>query len=327
MPKYIPQKVDGVVLLDKPGGISSQSAVTVVKASLSAAKAGHTGTLDPMATGLLPVCLGEATKYSHDLLNADKSYLATILFGVSTDTGDAEGKVIRRGDMDFNVEDETLVKAKLEGLLAQFLGEINQIPPMYSALKRDGKPLYEYARAGQVLDIAPRRVKIHELRWVSVSWPVATLEVTCSKGTYIRSLASDMGDALGCGAHLTALRRTRVGHLDIRNSVTLDQVKNHQADIHPVDTLVKTLPVLVLNHELSARLRLGQRVPISDVNCLPGLLAIYCDQQVAQSFIGTAELRDGVLHPARLISQQEVETLLTPSLGMDQTQGSNPTIY
>jgi tRNA pseudouridine55 synthase len=316
MPRYIPQKVDGVVLLDKPGGISSQTAVTIVKAAFSAAKAGHTGTLDPLATGLLPVCLGEATKYSQDLLNADKSYIATILFGAKTDTGDAEGKVIAQGQVDFNTEDQATVIAKLEALLPQFSGQIQQVPPMYSALKRDGKPLYEYARAGETLEIEARKVSIHEIRWASIAWPVATLEVTCSKGTYIRSLANDMGEVLGCGAHLTALRRTRVGHLDIKNSVSLESVKTQQVKLFPVDMLVQTLPKIILDPVLAQRLSLGQRVPVQVEDLSEGLVRVYQEHESPESFMGTVELQDGVLHPKRLMAQVQPNNLSIHSSGL-----------
>jgi tRNA pseudouridine55 synthase len=315
MPRYIPQKVDGVVLLDKPGGISSQTAVTTVKTAFLAAKAGHTGTLDPLATGLLPVCLGEATKYSQDLLNADKSYVATILFGAKTDTGDSEGKVIAQGQVDFNTEDQATVIAKLEALLPQFSGRIQQVPPMYSALKREGKPLYEYARAGQTLEIEARTVSIYDIRWVSIAWPVATIELTCSKGTYIRSIANDMGEVLGCGAHLTALRRTRVGHLDIKNAVPLESIKNQQVKLFPVDMLVQTLPKIILDPDLAQRLSLGQRVPIQVEDLSEGLIRVYQEHESPESFMGTVELQNGVLHPKRLMAQVQPNNLSTHSSG------------
>ena len=309
MPKRMPQRIDGVVLLDKPEGITSQTAVTIVKRSCNAQKAGHTGTLDPLATGLLPVCLGEATKYSQDLLNADKTYLATILFGSKTDTGDAEGKIIFQGSVKFDDQDPSIVQAALEAILGQFSGPIEQVPPMHSALKKDGKPLYEYARAGEVFELAPRKVTIHSIRWVSIVWPVATLEVTCSKGTYIRSLANDMGDVLGCGAHLTALRRTKVGHLSISKAQSLDAVKGGQAELAPVDALVSTLPSLVIEEVLASRLCLGQRVPVNVEALGYPILRIYRDNESPENFLGTAELKEGVLHPRRLVSQQKFEVV------------------
>lgn len=305
MSKRIALKIDGVVLLDKPVGITSQTAVTVVKRSFNAQKAGHTGTLDPLATGLLPVCLGEATKYSQDLLNADKTYIATILFGAKTDSGDAEGKIISRGQVSFNADDSAMTEAALGAILPQFSGEILQVPPMHSALKRDGKPLYEYARAGEVFELEPRRVTIHSLRWISIAWPLATLEVSCSKGTYIRSLANDMGDVLGCGAHLTALRRTRVGHLDLANACTIEAVRESKVTLLPVDALVQTLPSFVLDEDLSNRLALGQRIPVNLPEGGEQCLRIYRTSVSSENFMGTVDLKEGVLHPRRLISQNQ----------------------
>ncbi len=193
------QRVDGVLLLDKPSGMSSNDALQKARRRFSAAKAGHTGTLDPLATGLLPVCFGEATKFSADLLDADKTYEADLLFGQVTDTGDAEGVVLRESPVGF-------ARADLEGALGRFRGPISQIPPMHSALKRDGRPLYELARQGIEVERAPRAVTIHELTLLSHAGDRCRLRVTCSKGTYIRTLAADLGEALGCGAHLTADR-------------------------------------------------------------------------------------------------------------------------
>ena len=203
-------RIDGVVLLDKPAGMSSQGAVTAVKRALNADKAGHTGTLDPMATGLLPICLGEATKYSQDLLDADKTYIARVKFGSRTDTGDAEGIIIEELPLP-SFASEVELRKTLDALLPKFTGVISQVPPMYSALKRDGKPLYEYARAGVELERTARDISIHQIRWTDIQWPEATLEVSCSKGTYIRVLAEDIGNALACGAHLVGLRRTECG--------------------------------------------------------------------------------------------------------------------
>ena len=210
-------RIDGVVLLDKPAGMSSQGAVTAVKRALNADKAGHTGTLDPMATGLLPICLGEATKYSQDLLEADKTYIARVKFGSRTDTGDAEGLTIAELPVPV-FANETDLRSAIDALLPKFTGAISQVPPMYSALKRDGKPLYEYARAGVELERAPRDITIHAIRWTNVNWPEATLEVSCSKGTYIRSLAYDFGKALNSGGYLSVLRRTKIGDYDVLNS-------------------------------------------------------------------------------------------------------------
>jgi tRNA pseudouridine55 synthase len=298
-------RIDGVVLLDKPAGMSSQGAVTAVKRAFNADKAGHTGTLDPMATGLLPICLGEATKYSQDLLDANKSYIARVKFGVRTDTGDAEGHVIEEKPLPVFVNEAELKKS-LDELLPMFTGAILQVPPMYSALKRDGKPLYEYARAGVELERAPREITIHHIRWIDICWPEAILEVSCSKGTYIRVLAEDLGSALGCGAHLVGLRRTEVGHLSLEQSFTIESIQQGLQDsasyILPVDALLQTLPHLTVDEQQAKRLEMGQRVPLN-LPSIEALVRIYRATAAPHNFIGTADWRSGVLHPKRLISQ------------------------
>ena len=298
-------RIDGVVLLDKPAGMSSQGAVTAVKRAFNAEKAGHTGTLDPMATGLLPICLGEATKYSQDLLEADKTYIAQVKFGSRTDTGDAEGLVIEESPLPAFENPAALQKA-LDALLPKFSGSITQVPPMYSALKRDGKPLYEYARAGVELERTPREITIHKIRWTNIQWPEATLEVSCSKGTYIRVLAEDIGNTLGCGAHLVGLRRTEVGHLSLEHSFTIESIQNALHDsssyILPVDALLQTLPHLTVDEQQAKRLEMGQRVPLN-LPSIEALVRIYRATAAPHNFIGTADWRSGVLHPKRLISQ------------------------
>jgi tRNA pseudouridine55 synthase len=298
-------RIDGVVLLDKPAGMSSQGAVTAVKRAFNADKAGHTGTLDPMATGLLPICLGEATKYSQDLLEADKTYIAQVKFGQCTDTGDAEGLVIQELPLPVFADEATLQLA-LDALLPQFTGQISQVPPMYSALKRDGKPLYEYARAGVELERAARDITIYQIRWTKIDWPQATLEVSCSKGTYIRVLAEDLGKALGCGAHLVGLRRTEVGHLTLEQAFTMDSIKQSLQEssnyILPVDALLQTLPHLTVDEQQAKRLEMGQRVPLN-LPSVEALVRIYRATAAPHNFIGTGDWRSGVLHPKRLISQ------------------------
>jgi len=195
--KRVRDLVDGVLLLDKPVGFSSNDALIKAKRVLNAKKAGHTGTLDPFATGLLPLCFGEATKFSQDLLEADKTYDTVVHLGQTTDTGDTEGEVVDTRDVNVTLD-------QIHAVLEKFRGPIAQVPPMYSALKRDGKPLYEYARAGITLDREARNVIIHKLELVSYDAPMLKLSVTCSKGTYIRVLGQDIGEALGCGAHLNA---------------------------------------------------------------------------------------------------------------------------
>jgi len=297
-------RIDGVVLLDKPAGMSSQGAVTAVKRAFNADKAGHTGTLDPMATGLLPICLGEATKYSQDLLEADKTYIAQVKFGSRTDTGDAEGQIIEELPLPVFTS-EADFKSALDTLLPKFTGPISQVPPMYSALKRDGKPLYEYARAGVELERTPRDITIHSIRWTAFNWPEATLEVSCSKGTYIRVLAEDIGNALGCGAHLVGLRRTEVGHLNLEQSFSIESIqggfKNTADFILPVDALLQTLPHLTVDEQQAKRLEMGQRVPLN-LPPIEALVRIYRATAAPHNFIGTADWRSGVLHPKRLIS-------------------------
>ena len=298
-------RIDGVVLLDKPAGMSSQGAVTAVKRAFNADKAGHTGTLDPMATGLLPICLGEATKYSQDLLDADKTYIAKIQFGSRTDTGDAEGQVVETFELP-QFADPAAIQKALDQVISQFTGAIKQVPPMYSALKRDGKPLYEYARAGVELERTPREIIIHRIRWTDIQWPQATLEVSCSKGTYIRVLAEDIGKALNCGAHLVSLRRTEVGHLNLEQSFTLESIQKSLQEsstyILPVDALLQTLPHLTVDEQQAKRLEMGQRVPLN-LPSIEALVRIYRATAAPHNFIGTADWRSGVLHPKRLISQ------------------------
>ena len=214
--------LDGVLLLDKPVGLSSNHALQRAKRAMDAQKAGHTGTLDPFATGLLVCCMGRATKISGAMLNADKAYLATIAFGHETDSGDHTGIVTKMASQDF----AGVAQDQLEAVMQTFMGEQMQIPPMVSALKRDGKPLYEYARQGIELEREPRRIVIHEMNLISCDERSAQIHVLCSKGTYIRTLAQDIGRALGCFAHLSALRRPRVGPVVLDDAVTLEALQH-----------------------------------------------------------------------------------------------------
>lgn len=288
------QRIDGVLLLDKPSGMTSNSALQAARRLFSAAKAGHTGTLDPMATGLLPLCFGEATKFSADLLDADKTYEAELLFGITTDTGDAEGTILAR-------RPPVVTTLDLATALQRFLGPIRQIPPMFSALKREGKPLYELARQGIEVVRAPRDVCIHELRLLSHTQDRCRLHVACSKGTYIRTLAEDIGELLGCGAHLTALRRIAVGALHIADAVTLDQVhalpeEARLASLLAPDTLLQSLPAIHLDDETSRRF--GHGNPVSSIG-LEGRYRVYANDRL----LGLGE-RDaaGQLQPRRLVS-------------------------
>lgn len=288
------RRVDGVLLLDKPRGMTSNDALQKARRLFSAEKGGHTGTLDPMADGLLPLCFGEATKFSNDLLDADKTYEADILLGSRTDTGDAEGQVIETRPV---AVDAGQVIAALDA----FRGEISQVPPMYSALKRDGRPLYELARQGIEVEREARRVTIHELTLLAMTLPTLRVRVCCSKGTYIRTLAEDLGAALGCGAHLTALRRVAVGDLDVAQALTLDGLAElpeeaREGLLAPVDALLKTLPRVDLDGLSAERFRLGNAVSAT----LPAgdRLRVYIDNALAGVGIPDAQ---GRLQPKRLL--------------------------
>ncbi|WP_414449566.1 tRNA pseudouridine(55) synthase TruB [Burkholderia sp. 22PA0099] len=300
-PPRVPRRMlDGVLLLDKPIGLSSNDALIRAKRLYLAKKAGHTGTLDPLATGLLPLCFGEATKFSQDLLEADKTYEATMRLGIRTTTGDAEGEAIETREV---VAD----RAAIEAVLPRFLGEIVQVPPMYSALKRDGKPLYEYARAGQTVEREGRQVTIHGLDLLACELPDVTFRVTCSKGTYVRTLAEDIGEALGCGAHLVALRRTGVGALTLEHAVTLDALSDapaveRDAWLQPVDALLSTFARVTLDADEAKRFRHGQRLRLAaehEIGAEEGARVRVYDE--ANQLLGVARLTDGVLAPERLV--------------------------
>jgi tRNA pseudouridine55 synthase len=291
-----------VLLIDKPVGLSSNDALTKVKRIVNAKKAGHTGTLDPFATGLLPLCFGEATKFSQDLLEADKTYDAVVHLGITTTTGDTEGEVVETRLVDVTPE-------RIELALARFRGPIMQIPPMYSALKRDGKALYEYAREGIVLEREARPVTIHRLEMLAYDAPMLTIRVTCSKGTYVRVLGEDIGAELGCGAHLNALRRIGVGALTVDGMVTLEQLQAHDNPLSllaPVDALLSSFPRVDLTPELAARFLNGQRLALNrEPVTLPetqGRVRVYHDGKL----LGTAILQEyGVLAPERLIARPQ----------------------
>jgi tRNA pseudouridine55 synthase len=291
--------VDGVLMLDKPAGITSHTAVQRVRRLLHARKAGHTGTLDPLATGLLPVCLGEATKFSHGLLNADKTYLATIRLGFTTTTGDLEGEVTAQVPVEVS-------EAQARAALNRFVGEILQVPPMYSAIKRGGQPLYKLARAGQNLPRTPRRMFIRELTLIRFASPELDVSVTCSKGTYVRVLAEDIGRELGCGGCLAKLRRMAVGEFSAATGmVTVERLEalapqDRMALLLPADALLSTLPRLDLDAGETGRLQRGQPVDRPDART-PGLVRIY---GADREFLGLAEvIEPGRIIPRRLRSQ------------------------
>jgi tRNA pseudouridine55 synthase len=292
------KNINGILLLDKPLGFSSNQALQKIKWLLKAAKAGHTGTLDPLASGLLPLCFGEATKFAHYLTDADKTYIATIKLGITTTTGDAEGAVLSTQPVNVN-------QAEFKKTSQQFLGEISQVPPMYSALKFEGKALYEYARAGVEIERQSRLVTIHSIEVNSFSSDVAVITVTCSKGTYIRTLAEDIGKQLGCGAHLIGLRRTATANYDISQAITIEQFEamsdeQRLAVLAPADAAVLHLPAITLDDDSVFYLLQGQSVWRSGF--IPaGLLRLYSEQPV---FLGLGELQpDGKIAPKRLIQQ------------------------
>ena len=288
------KQVDGVLLLDKPIGFTSNDALQKARRLFSAGKGGHTGTLDPLATGLLPLCFGEATKFSADLLDADKTYEAVLKLGVTTDSGDAEGKVTATATL--NTEKAAILK-----LLPQFTGDIQQIPPMHSALKRNGRPLYELARQGIEVERKARAVTIYAIDLLDFAGDSLTLRVACSKGTYIRVLAADIGAALGCGAHLTALRRTRVGDLDLDGAVTLAELEGldetgRLAHLKPVDALLHSLPILTVEGDAAQRFSHGN--PVDLPAGLIGKIRVYENGKL----IGIGEPGSGDrLWPKRLV--------------------------
>lgn len=288
--------VDGVLFLDKPVGLTSNHALQKARRLLNAAKAGHTGTLDPMASGLLPLTFGEATKFSQTLLDADKGYDATVLLGVTTTTADAEGEVLARSEV--HVSD-----AEIEAAMARLRGGIEQVPPMYSALKHHGKALYEYARAGVEIPREPRKVTIHRFECLGRDGDSVYVRVRCSKGTYVRTLASDLGAMLGCGAHLTALRRTHIGPFALNVATPLADfealsLEERDARLAPVDALLEHLAVQMLDETRMRSFTHGQSVKVEE-GAEGALFRVYHDER----FLGVGTLTEGgVLVPTRLMS-------------------------
>ncbi|HIR21685.1 MAG TPA: tRNA pseudouridine(55) synthase TruB [Candidatus Aphodousia faecalis] len=291
--------VDGVLLLDKPYAMTSNAALQTARRLLNAQKAGHTGTLDPLASGLLALTFGEATKFSADLLHADKTYIAGIKLGQKTTTGDLEGDFLQTRPVRVN-------RADIEKALDAFRGDILQVPPMFSALKRDGKTLYDLAREGVSIEREARSVRIEKLEILEFADELLTVEVTCSKGTYIRVLAEDIGEALGCGAHLASLRRTKVGVLSLEDAVTLQALETMSVDerlatLKPLDALMQTLPAVHLSENDCVRFCHGQRLALGLPSC-PRVRVYGPDEQM----VGTARVNErGVLEPERLIANKK----------------------
>nr|WP_178121480.1 MULTISPECIES: tRNA pseudouridine(55) synthase TruB [Pseudomonas] len=288
------------MVLDKPRGFSSNAALQKVRWLLNAEKAGHTGSLDPLATGVLPLCFGEATKFSQYLLDADKGYSTVAQLGVTTTTGDAEGEVLERRAV-------AVDEAAIQAALPAFRGQIEQIPPMYSALKRDGQPLYKLARAGEVVEREARSVTIARLELLALQEDRATLEVACSKGTYVRTLVEDLGARLGCGAHVAELRRTQAGPFGLAQAISLDELEAAHAEggsealdrfLLPVDSGLEHWPLVQLTQHSAYYWLHGQPVRAANAPKF-GLMRVQDDQG---RFIGIGEIDDeGQVAPRRLI--------------------------
>lgn len=296
------RNISGILLLNKPKGISSNRALQRVRAMLNASKAGHTGNLDPMATGLLPLCFGEATKFSSYLLDADKAYIATARLGQVSDTGDAEGTIVQERPV------PELNEAQIKEAMARFLGDIEQVPPMYSALKQNGQPLYKLAREGKTVERKARSVTIFDLELIEWNAPDLTFSVRCSKGTYVRTLAEDIGETLGCGAHLVMLHRTHTGGFTGDEMLEFDRLQaerdlEQSLDGYLLDTdiLVAHFPKKDLSAEETARILHGQDIACDQVYA--DKVRLYDDQG---RFIGLAESAEaGRLQPKRLVVFEE----------------------
>lgn len=302
------RNISGILLLDKPPGMSSNAALQKVKWLFQAAKAGHTGSLDPLATGLLPICFGEATKFSQFLLESDKRYQVIAKLGVRTETGDSEGEVVSERAV------PELTEPALERVLDQFRGEIEQVPSMYSALKHEGQPLYKLARQGIEVERKARKITVYELQLLSLEADSFSLDVSCSKGTYIRSLVEDIGEQLGCGAHVTSLRRLEAGPYNAAQMVNIDQLQQCAEEsgpealdqlLLPLDSSVKDWPSVDLTDNTAYYLQQGQPVQVSQCPG-DGWVTLYqlSKEGDGKAFIGVGEiLDDGRVAPRRLISQ------------------------
>ncbi len=297
--------VDGVLVLDKPSGMTSNAALQTIKHAFYARKAGHTGSLDPLATGVLPICFGQATRFSQYLLDSDKAYEATIRLGVSTDSGDSEGKVLQESNV------PKIDGSRWERLLDKFRGEVEQVPNMFSAIKVDGQPLYRLARQGIEVDRAPRQVTIYSLVLRGCKDDQVQLGIRCSKGTYIRCLAQDIGEELGCGAHVTQLKRISSGPFDIDQAVSIDRIIDLAESrdfaalaehLLPVSSAVSSLPAVTLPYLSALYLRQGQPVQVGGAP-MDGMVRLYSKTEDAQVFLGVGEIDgDGLIAPRRLLA-------------------------
>lgn len=306
--RVLRRPVHGVLLLDKPLGLSSNQALQKAKWLLRAEKAGHTGTLDPLATGVLPLCFGAATKFSQQHLDADKTYETTVRLGLKTHTGDAEGEVIA-------VREVSCSAGTVVAVLDQFMGAISQVPPMHSALKKDGKALYEYARQGETVERQARTVVIHDLELLDMQLqgdaPFLRLRVRCSKGTYIRTLGEDIAEALGCGGHLSALRRVATGPFEQAQCVSLAQLEamdevQRSAALLPVHVLLPGYTEVQLDQDSAERFLNGVRRHGPWRDC--DQVAVYATDP--RALLGTAAVHSGELIPGRLLSPMEIQQIL-----------------
>lgn len=301
-PRKKGRDVHGVFLLDKPQGVSSNDIMQKVKRLFRANKAGHTGALDPLATGMLPICLGEATKFSQFLLDSDKRYFVTAKLGERTDTSDAEGQVVETHEVN-------VLEADILAALPQFRGDILQVPTMFSALKHNGKPLYEYARQGITVEREARPITIFELKFVEYQAPYLSLEVHCSKGTYIRTLVDDLGEVLGCGAHVSVLHRLAVADYPVKEMMPIEELQllaesfpQQELDrlLLPMDTAVASLAALNLTESQTKAVKFGQRVKFENSEQIYGLVRLFSN---TQQFLGVAEITsDNVIRPNRMIN-------------------------
>ena len=299
--KPVKRALNGILLLDKPQGLTSNQALQTVKRLFAAKKAGHTGSLDPLATGLLPLCFGEATKFSQFLLEADKSYWVSARLGIKTKTGDAEGEIIEERPVPSSCFEQ------LESVLSTFRGPISQIPPMFSALKFKGKPLYELARQGITVERSAREVTIHALTLLGTTADSIELEIKCTKGTYVRTLIEDIGEALGCGAYVQGLRRLGVGNYNEKGMISLQQLEAFTQEerdrcLLPLDSLLHTWPCVKLSQAAAYYLYRGQAILLPNISEKGWVRLVHT---VNDQFIGVGEvLEDGRVAPRRLIEQR-----------------------
>ena len=300
------RQITGIFLLDKEKGLTSNKALQQIKHLFEAQKAGHTGSLDPLATGVLPICFGQATKFSRFLLDAEKTYEATVVFGVTTESGDAEARVVQKRPTD------NLNQGRVESVLKMYRGKTQQIPSMFSALKVDGERLYSLARKGITIDRDPRDIEVYELNLLSLCGNKARLFIRCSKGTYVRTLVEDIGESIGCGAHVRELRRLRVASFSIKDCLTFESIldfrkKNGllESKLLPIDSALSGWPKIFVPEDSQKNLQHGQTISIEGSTPL-GLVTIYSkNSYLSEDFLGIGELlSNGRLSPKKMLTNQ-----------------------